>query len=134
MTIGLPTSVRNAQLDAITTQAGNGALLAIYSGTRPATGAALSGNTLLAELTCGTPFAPASSNGVLTANAISSVAGAATGTATWARVYKSDGTTFVMDMSVGATGSGADLQLNSTAIQSGATVAVTGGSITAGNA
>lgn len=131
MTMGLSTASRNAGLDAqITAQAGSGALLDLYNGTRPATGGTVT--TLLATLTCGTPFAPASSGGVLTANPITSAAAVASSTATWARLTSSSGT-FVADLSVGASGSGADVILNSTAIASGATVSVTSAVITAGN-
>lgn len=129
MTIGFVAAVRNAMLDAITTQTGGSAKLRIYAGTRPATGGAET--TLLAELTCNATFAPAASGGVLTLNAITGAAASASGTATWARLLKSDGTTIIADMSVGT--SGADLNLNSTALSSGATVNVTSAAITAGN-
>jgi hypothetical protein len=131
MALGYPATLRNAQLDAITTAAGASALLRIYSGTRPATGG--TATTLLAELTCNATFAPAASAGVLTLNAITQDSSAnATGTATWFRIVKSDGTTFVMDGDVGTSGS--DLNLNSTAITSGGSVSVTSFTITAGNA
>ncbi|SPK73721.1 conserved protein of unknown function [Cupriavidus taiwanensis] len=129
MTIGFVAAVRNAMLDAITTQTGGSAKLRIYAGTRPATGGAET--TVLAELTCNATFAPAASGGVLTLNSITSAAASASGTATWARLLKSDGTTIIADMSVGT--SGADLNLNSTALSSGATVSVTSATITAGN-
>lgn len=133
MTVSLTTAVRNAKLDAITTATGNAALLRIYDGTPPANAnAALSGNTKLAELVCGTPFAPAASGGVLTANAISNDASAdATGTASFYRLYKSDGTTVINQGSVGT--SGADLNLNTLAIVSGGPVAVSSFTFTEGN-
>jgi hypothetical protein len=59
-----------------------------------------------------------------TANTIATdSSAAATGTAAWFRAYKSDGVTGVLDGSVGTSGS--DLNLNTTSIVSGATVAVT---------
>ncbi|CAJ5615886.1 Uncharacterised protein [Burkholderia pseudomallei] len=131
MTMGFSTAVRNAMLDAITTQAGASALLNIYSGTRPATGGALSGNTLLAQLTCNATFAPASSGGMLTLNSIANATAAATGTAVWARLTTSGGT-FVADFSVGT--SGTEIIIGTTSITSGATVSVASGTITAGNA
>lgn len=131
MTVGYSTALRNARLDEISTAIGNAGLLRIYDGARPATGGAAT--TLLAELTCGTPFAPAASGGVLTANAITDDASAnATGTATWARLTTSGGT-FVVDMDVGTAGP-AELILNTTSIVSGAPVEVTSLVITAGNA
>lgn len=129
MTIGMDTLTRNAMLDAITTRAGNGALLRIYDGTRPATGGAATNK--LAELVCGSPLAAGSSGGVLTFGAIAQATALLTGTATWFRLVKSDGTTIIMDGSVGTAGS--DCNLNSTAISSGATVNVTSATLTAGN-
>ena len=124
-------TLRDAMLDAITTYAGNAALLRIYDGSRPAT--AGTATTLLAELTCGTPFAAAAVNGVLTLGAITQDSSAnATGTATWFRIVKSDGTTFVMDGSVGTSGS--DLNLTTTSIVSGQPVSLSSFVITEGNA
>jgi hypothetical protein len=105
----------------------NGGKLRIYSGTQPATAAtAISGNTLLAELTFNATAFGASSNGVATANAITPVSAAATGTATWFRALDSGGvdvTDNVYDGTVGTATS--DCIINSTAIQSGAQVSVT---------
>jgi hypothetical protein len=130
MTIGMSPALRNARLDAITTAAGANAKLRLYSGTRPATGG--TATTLLAELTCGATLAPAASGGALTLNAITSDSSAdASGTATWARLVKSDNT-FVMDMDVGT--SGADLNMNSNVISAGAAVAITGATLTEANA
>lgn len=131
MAIGMVTTLRNARLDAITTFAGNSGKLRIYDGSRPATGG--SATTLLAELTCNATFAGAAAAGVLTLNAITQDSSAdATGTATWARLLKSDGVTIVMDLSVGT--SGADINLNTVAIVTGAAVSVTSATITEANA
>lgn len=131
MALGYIAALRNAQLDAITTQAGTLAKLRIYNGTRPATGG--TPTTLLAELICNATFAPAATGGVLTLNAISSDATAdATGTATWFRIVKTDGTTHVMDGNVGTSGS--DLNFDSVSFVAGGTVAVSSFTITAGNA
>lgn len=128
-------SIRNAMLDTITTRAGNAALLRIYDSTgtgRPSTGGAVTTQVLLAELTCGTPFAGAAAAGVLTANAITTDASAnATGTATWFRIVKSDGTTFVLDGNVAASGS--DLNLTTTSIVITQPVAISSFAITEGN-
>ena len=129
MTLGYNSTLRNAQLDAITTAAGTSATIKIYDGTRPATGG--TATTLLATLTCGAgAFAAAASGGVLTLNSITSGTAVATSTATWFRLATS-GATFVMDGSVGT--SGQDLNLSTTAIVSGATVSITSATITAGN-
>ena len=134
MTIGYVTGTRNDRLDEVTAamDAGaSGANLRIYSGSRPATGGATT--TLLAELTFSTTSAPAASGGVLTANAITPDSSAnATGTATWFRAVDSDNNT-VLDGSVGSTGSGEDLELNSTSIATGQEVRVSSFVITEGN-
>lgn len=124
MAVQFATTVRNAMLDAITAQAGASALVNIYSGTKPSNAnTALSGNTLLASLTCGATFAPAASNGTLTLNAITQDSSAdATGTAVFFRVLKSDGTTVVWQGDVGTSGS--DLNLNTTSIAAGGPVSV----------
>lgn len=131
MTLAFSTAVRNARADAITAAAGASALLRIYDGSRPATGGAAT--TLLAEQVCNATFAPGASGGVLTLNAIANDASAnATGTATWFRIVKADGTTHIVDGNVGTSGS--DLNLNTTAIVAGGPVAVSSVVITEGNA
>ena len=132
MSLGMATALRNARLDAITTFAGNGALLRIYDGTKPATGGAAT--TLLAELTCGSPFAAGAAAGVLTLGSITQDSSAnATGTATWFRIVKSDGTTHVLDGTVTATDDGGDLELVSTSITATQPVQVTSFTITEAN-
>lgn len=100
----------------------NGGSIALYTGTQPANAnTGLSGNTLLAQLSLSaTAFTV--SNNVATANAITSATAVATGTATWFRCYESNGSSVVFDGTVGT--SGCDLNMNSTAISSGATVAI----------
>ncbi len=133
MALSYSTTLRNAQLDAVTTAVGASGKLRIYSGTRPANVAASITGTLLAELTLNATFAPAASAGVLTLNAITSDTSAdATGTATHFRIFQSNGTTAVVDGDVGTSGS--DLNLNSTSLTAGGSVAVTSFTITAGNA
>lgn len=129
MATSYATALRNAQLDAITTFAGNGAKLRIYGGTRPATGG--TATTLLAEFTLGSPFAGAASGGSLSVTAPAATTGAADGTATWFRIVKSDNT-FVLDGSVGT--SGADCNLNTTTISTGVNVSISSISISRGNA
>lgn len=131
MALAYSTTLRNAMLDAITTAAGGSALLRIYDGTRPSTGG--TATTLLAELTCNATFAGSASSGVLTLNSITQDSSAnATGTATWFRIVKSDGTTFVLDGNVGTSGS--DLNLTTTSIVATQPVSVTSFTITEGNA
>lgn len=105
----------------------------IYSGTAPANAAAaLSSNTELATLACAaTPlsgFTDTGSAGRATFGAIANETSAeATGTATFFRVLKSDGTTVICQGSVGT--SSADLILNTTSITLGSTVSITSATI-----
>ena len=114
----------NAAADAVCALANSG-LLRIYDGTQPATAdTAVSTQTLLAELTLNSTAFGAAVAGVATANSITSDSTAdASGTATWFRVVKSDGTTVLWDGSVGT--SGCDLNLNTAVVEAGAVVAVT---------
>jgi hypothetical protein len=133
MALKFDATTRSSMADAITTRVGSSGILRIYSGTRPANVAASITGTVLAELTCNATFAPAASGGVLTLNSITSDTSAnATGTATHFRLFQSNGTTAIVDGDVGTSGS--DLNLNTVSIVSGATVAVTSFTITAGNA
>lgn len=134
MALGFATTLRNNILDEITGYAGGSAILRLYSGTQPSTGGAET--TILAQLTCNATFAAAASSGTLTLNSISSDTSAnATGTATWWRLYQSDGTTHIMDGTVSTVAAGTgDLQLDDTAIVLGGTVAISSATFTAGNA
>jgi hypothetical protein len=106
----------------------NGGFIQVYTGTQPATpDTALSGNTLLATLSLnGTAFSSASA-GTKTANAIASGTAVATGAATFARAFKSDDATAVIDGSVGT--SGTDFILNDVNITTGGTVSLTSWSV-----
>jgi hypothetical protein len=102
----------------------NSGYLRIYDGAQPTNAdTAIGSQVLLAELTFSATAAAAASNGLITFNAIGSDPSAnATGTATWFRCVQSDGTTVVMDGSIGT--SSANLVLNSVSIVAGGTVAV----------
>jgi hypothetical protein len=133
MTMRFAVTLRNSMLNAITTAAGASALLRIYDGTQPATGG--TATNLLAQLTCNATFAPAASSAVLTLNSITPASSAsATGTGTWFRIVQSNGTTHVLDGTVSTVSAGTgDLQLDSTSIVLGGTVAISSATITAGN-
>lgn len=111
----------NAQANALATLC-NGGLIKIYNGTQPATAdTPLSGNTLGVTLTFGeTAFSPANS-GVLTANAITPGTAVEAITPTFARIFKSDGTTVVMDVSAGLS----DSNMTIGAFTAGTVVSVT---------
>ncbi len=123
MAVSLNTTLRNNRADQITSFAGNGAKLRLYT----------AGAVQVVELVCGTPFAPAASGGVLTLNAITTGTAGATGTVTNASLYKADGTTLVISgLTVGTSAS--NINLSSTAITTGDNVAVTSATFTAENA
>jgi hypothetical protein len=115
---------RNAKLAAIKADFDSG-WLRIYDSTgtgQPAgPDTAVTTQVILAELRFGATAFPAPSGGVLTANAITSDSSAnATGTATCFGCFKSDGTTPLIEGTVGTATS--NLILGTTSIVSGAVV------------
>ena len=104
---------------------GGAGYLRIYDGTQAATAdTAIGAQVLLAELRFSATAFGAASNGVATAAAITADSAAnATGTAAWFRALAGNGTTAIFDGTVGT--SGADLNLNTVSIVSGAEVSVT---------
>lgn len=127
--IKIATTTRNNMLDEIVSDIGTSGFLDIYDGTKPAgPGTAVTSQNLLAHLAL-SATAGTVSNGVLTFNSISNDSSADdTGTASWYRVTKSDGTA-IIDGTVGT--SGADLNLNTTSIVAGGPVAVSSFTYTA---
>lgn len=110
----------------------NSGYIQIRTGAQPAVDGALTG-TLLATLTFGaTAFGASSASGgtvTATANAITSDSSAdATGTAGYYALLQSDGTTVFGTGEIGT--SGADMNLNSTSISAGATVACSAFTVT----
>lgn len=105
--------------------------LRIYDGTIPATAdTAITTQVLLAELRFNATAFGAASNGVATANAFTADSAADnTGTASWFRAFRSDGTTVVFDGTVGT--SGEDLNLNTVSIVASGSVSVTSMTYTA---
>lgn len=125
MAITLNTTLRNNRADQITTFAGTSAKLRIYTSAY---------GTQLVECVCNaSAFAAAASGGVLTLNSISNGTAGNTGTAAIARIYKSDGTTMVMEGLTVSTTS-ANINISNTSINSGDIVAITSATITEGNA
>lgn len=117
--IGASVDLQNSWLNYLRTQAGNAAILELHGGTRPATGAGTP--TPIITLTCGSPFAPASTANLLTLNSLTS--GTATaGNITWGR-FKTSGGTFLLDCSVTQTGGGGDLTLPRTQLATGESLA-----------
>ena len=122
---------RNAQQNGLITYAGSGALINIYAGSQPANAnTAISGQTLLVTLTVSGSFGT-DSNGTITLSSVANGTAVATGTASFFRITQSDGTTVVMDGSVGI--SDADLVLNNTSIATGQVVSISAGTIIRAN-
>lgn len=134
MSIVLNTTLKNARLTAIKDAVDadtNPGKIKIYTGPQPDPGAELTTQTLLAELTFSKPCGTVS-NGVLTFDDIAEEDLApATGTAAWARLSDGAGT-WVADVDVGTSGSGAAIILNTTNIYQGGIVRITSAQITEG--
>jgi len=117
----------NGQADNLSARLNSG-FLRIYDGAQPATAdTAITSQVLLAELTFSATAAPAATNGLITFNTITADSSAnATGTPTWFRAVQSDGTTVVMDGTVGASGANLNITgLSGGQIIAGGTVSVT---------
>lgn len=122
---------RNAQQQGLITYAGSGCLINIYQGTQPANAnTAISTQTLLVSLPITGSFGT-DANGTITLSTVTSASAVATGTASFFRIFKSNGTTVVMDGSVGT--SNADMILNTTAIANTQTVTISSGTIIRAN-
>ena len=122
---------RNAQQQGLITFAGSGSIIRIYQGTQPANAnTAISTQTLLVSLPIVGSFGT-DAKGTITIGAVTSAQAVATGTAEFFRIVKSDGTTVVMDGSVGT--SDADMILNTTAIANTQTVTISSGTIIRAN-
>lgn len=122
-TVTLTAEARNAQADALARLLDNGSVK-VYDGTPPANvSTALSGNTLLGTCPLSATSAPAASSGVLTFNAITDDSSIdASGTASFYRTYKSDGTTAVTQGTVGT--SGESMTIANTALVAGGTLSI----------
>lgn len=122
---------RDAQQQGLITYAGSGSIIRIYEGTQPSNAnTAISGQTLLVSLVISGSFGT-DSNGTITLSSVTNGTAVATGTGQFFRIVKSDGTTVVMDGSVGT--SSADMILNNTSIANGQTVSISSGTIIRAN-
>lgn len=132
MAITFTTGLKNTLLDAIETAVGTSARLIIYDSiTIPAVNSAATG-TVLADMTLPSDWLAAASGGTKALAGTWSDPGAnATGTATYFRVLNNGADTTFIQGTVGT--SGADLNLSTVSITSGAAVSITGFTLTAGN-
>lgn len=119
----LNTTLRNARATAIVTEAGATAKLSVYTA-----GYA----SLLYTSTCAATLGTVS-GGVLTFNAVGNATAVAAGVAAIARLFKTDGTTMVIeDLTVGT--SGTNITITNTTIAVSDIVTTSAGTITEGNA
>ena len=132
MTIEYNTNLRNDRMNEVSSSidaVGIGKIR-MYSGTRPSFGGA--SGVLLVELEMSAvSFAPAVI-GVITANPITPITAISNGSATWFRIVNGAGNP-VLEGSVGANGSGADLELSTVVFSIGLYVVISTLSITEGN-
>lgn len=134
MALKITTTIRSALATSLNTEIGASCQIKIYAGSRPADPqTAISGQTLLGTLTGNAGGFGSVSNGVLTASAITQDSAADnTGTASFFRIFKSDGTTVVMDGDIGTSGS--DLNLNTTSVVANGPIQISSFAITMPNA
>lgn len=123
MAISLNTTLRNARSTAIVTEAGATAKLTVYTA---AYGAVLYTSTCAATL--GTV-----SGGVLTFNAVGNATATGAGTAAIARLFKTDGSTMVIEgLTVGT--SGTNIVITNAVIAVNDVITTSAATITEGNA
>ena len=123
MAITLNSTLRNARSTAIVTEAGATAKLSVYTA-----GYA----SLLYTSTCAATLGTVAA-GTLTFNAVGDATAVAAGTAAIARLFKTDGTTMVIEgMSVGT--SGTNIIINNTTIAISDVITTSSGTIVEGNA
>lgn len=122
MPITLNTTLRNARATAIVTEAGATAKLSVYTASYA---------TLLYTSTCAATLGTVS-GGVLTFNAVGNATAGAAGAAAIARLFKTDGTTMVIEgLTVGT--SGTNIVITNTTIAVSDTVTTSSATITEGN-
>ena len=114
----------------------NSGYIRLYSGTAPTTtAAAITGTLLAGDGRMGATAFPAASAGTnarqIVANAMTSDPAAdAGGTPTHARIFQSDGTTVICQLTVTVTGGGGEMQIDSVPIVQNAPINFTGLTIT----
>lgn len=131
MATKLTNTIASLLADAIDTDtnAGGAGKIILYGGSEPATADTAPSATVLATFTLSNPAFGAASNGVITLSGTPlTVAASATGTATHFRLTRNNGTTVILQGTVGT--SGQQLNLNTTSITSGVNVTITSGTVT----
>ena len=136
MTISLSLAVRNTRAQAVADHldgAATAGKFQIYTAPRPASGAAITTQILLGTCTLSDPCGTVS-GGVLTFGAISDdVSADADGDIFWVRATDGEGV-WVMDMSAGLTGSGAEIIFNTLTTRIGGAIQIQSGELVEGGA
>lgn len=133
MALQYSVAVRNAQLDVFEATVGASAVLKIRAGAIPVDCAAADVGTVLATINLPPDWMAAASSGVKLKNGVWATTYAdASGTASYFRIYASDGVTVHAQGAISL--SGGDMTLNNVLIASGQIVTVTAFTISAGNA
>ncbi|MFM4861025.1 hypothetical protein E4186_13780 [Aeromonas media] len=99
------------------------ATLKIYTGPRPAPGAAITDQVLLVALQFTHPCAQSVTGGVLTLKPLAEQMATASGIHAWGRIADRDGD-FVADLDVGPPGFGADIEIPANELYEGAMVRI----------
>lgn len=130
MSSALRTARAQAIIAAIDAGTSNGTIN-VYSGTKPATGDAVTTQTLLGTITFQKPCGTAT-NGILSFNATANTAVGADGTISWARIKNGNGV-MVADVDCGVSGSNATIIFNNLNVIVGGNFSILSAQITEGN-
>lgn len=135
MAIKFSTAVKNARLNAIETAIPGPPILKIRDGLEPQTIAGADPGTALVTITLPADWLSAASGGVVDYNGgpWQDLQADASGTASYYRIYAADGTTPHVQGNVGASGSGANMELTTTTVVQNQLVSVTQFRFTEGN-
>ena len=135
MSLQLSVACRNARLDAIETFAGTSAILKLRTGAAPENCATADSGTVVATINLPSDWMAAASSGSKAKSGTwEDTSADNTGVIAHFRLYKSDGTTCVMQGTVTETGGGGDLTVDNNDVNSGQTITITGFTLTDGNA
>lgn len=124
-TTRIATGIVNDQAEVIRAALDNG-YLRIYDGTQPEDAdTAITDQTMLVECRFNSPAgADPASDGVIDIDPLPAASAVAAGTAAWFRTFAADGTTVIMDGSVGESVDDPNLVLDETELAIGSTVIV----------
>ena len=133
MAIQLSVACRNARLDAIETFTGVSAVLKLRTGAPPADCAAADSGTVVSTINLPSDWLAAAASGAISKSGTwQDTVADASGTVAHFRLYKSDGTTCVLQGTVGQ-GSG-DLSLDNNVVVAGQSITINSFTLTDGNA